>query len=137
MSDRYNFEDVLVDEIMSTDLSVVTQETTLENLVDKFREEGYHAFPVCDKQIDGELVGIVSKSDLVESMGRKKMSDFFVTHVEDIMKSPVSIKPDKHVTEALEKMMKQDIRFLPITDEDNKCIGVVSYSDLAERIARN
>ncbi|PTD93831.1 hypothetical protein C9439_05460 [archaeon SCG-AAA382B04] len=135
MNNKYDLSDRKIKEVMSTPPSYINKDATIEELVEKFKEEHFHAFPVCD---EGKLVGVVTKADLVESIGgKKKMSDFFASHVVDLMtQNPTSLSPEIHISEALDKMMSQDIRFLPVTDEENKVVGVVSYSDIAGEIAK-
>ncbi len=58
---------VLVKDIMTEDVIVVTEDTDVEDIATKMAEENINRIPV----VDGEkLVGIVSRADIIKSLAR-------------------------------------------------------------------
>jgi CBS domain-containing protein len=83
--------------------------------------------------LDGEiLAGIVSERDYMKKVvlqGKASKE----TAVKHIMTTPVyCIPPTTKVTEALQLMSKNDIRHLPVT-ENEKVTGMISIGDLVRR----
>lgn len=80
-------------------------------------------------------LGLLAKSDraradeILESLSRKK--------AEEIMTSPaVSIDQDKQLTRAVDLMLKQDLKRLPVVDASGTLTGILSLMDLFRVITR-
>lgn len=72
--------ELLVEEIMRRNVATIAPDVTLPKLEDAFLKERASGFPVLDK---GELVGIVSRSDVVRQMSQEHhlaetTSDFYI-----------------------------------------------------------
>lgn len=75
--------------------------------------------PVVDG--DNKLVGVVSRKDLAKGGAL----------VQDIMSStPVSLKASGKVADAAEIMIKHKFHRVPVVDDDNTCVGIVTRSDI-------
>ncbi len=58
----------------------------------------------------------------------------FATHVKDIMTTrPKTLGPTEHINDALDKMLNNDLRLLPVVMED-ELIGILSYTDIAKHV---
>jgi len=81
------------------------------------------------------IVGIVTETDLVRkvmSMNRTPES----TPVAAIMSAPViCIGQDRPIWNVAELMEQANVRHLPVTDEDEAIIGVISVRDLLHPVA--
>jgi predicted transcriptional regulator len=79
---------------------------------------------------DNRLVGIISERDYTRKvvlMGRSSNE----TLVREIMRSsPVTIRPDTSVGEAMRVMRDQGIRHVPVIDSEGHVAGVLSMRDL-------
>src|SRR5271166_4524038 len=83
----------------------------------------------------GEVVGIVTKGDILRETIMKK-ADPQKTFALEIMSRPVvKIDPEATLEEATETMSKNNISKLPVV-KDGKLIGIVSSSDLIRRKGR-
>jgi len=59
-------------------------------------------------------------------------------HVKEIMtKDPVSVREDQPVLSAWEKMLSQNIKALPVIDENKRVVGVITHEDVMERAGLN
>ena len=89
--------------------------------------------PVCGG--DGRLWGLVTDRDLVTrciASGRNPAA----TAVREVMtKRVVSVRPDMEATEAAEIMGREQIRRLPVMENDRLC-GIISLADIANLAAR-
>jgi CBS domain-containing protein len=63
----------------------------------------------------------ISKSEL----GHRKVSDYMTRHV-------VTARPDDSVSEALQLMVQDKVSALPVVDGHDRCVGVLSSSDLLQ-----
>jgi len=73
--------------------------------------------------------GILTERNILTSVAEGK--DCESTTVEEIMSTKVvTIDPDKTIEEAVELMTKNNIKKLPVV-EDDKLIGIITASDIA------
>jgi CBS domain-containing protein len=80
---------------------------------------------------ENRLVGIVTDRDLalkVIADGR----DPHTTRVDEVMSTnPVSCRPDDSTARALELMAENQVRRVPIVDENDRLVGIVAQADVA------
>jgi CBS domain-containing protein len=83
---------------------------------------------------DNKLVGIISERDYARKVilfGKASKN----TLVKEIMSSKVVVINGSQTTEeAMELMTRHHIRHLPVVDENNEVIGVISMSDVLRNI---
>lgn len=117
-------DDVL--EIQGNNLWAVTPESSVIKALKLMTEKNVDALPVLKL---GKLVGIISESDcLAEGLFTGKSLD--KTSVFEIMaQNTASTTPAQTLEECLTFMIEQDIRYLPVL-EDDACMGLVSLGDL-------
>ncbi|MFC3419949.1 CBS domain-containing protein [Salinicoccus hispanicus] len=115
-----------VNEIMTTEVETCGPETTIQEVASKMMELDVGSIPVTE---DGNLRGIITDRDLVI---RGIAAQFSLdTPVNRILSSDnVTGTPDMDVEEAANIMAQQQIRRLPII-EDNRVVGIVSLGDVA------
>ncbi len=138
-------------EIMTTDVVAVTTDTSLKELAKKFVETRYSNMPVLDE--NGELVGIISETDLVEQQrpmhiptvmalfdwvfyldSEKKFKEevdrVTATTVGELCsRNVVTCSPDDSVRDLAGLMSKHKVHLLPVV-EQGKMVGVVARLDL-------
>jgi CBS domain-containing protein len=133
----YTLPDLKVEEIMTKEIITIDKEAPILELVEMFNKHHKHGFPVLH---EGKLVGIVSKIDLLKTfsvegtLSRGGWSKMFATHIKDIMTAhPKTVSPEAHTIEALDKMLGNDLRLLPVVKED-ELLGILSYTDIARHV---
>jgi acetoin utilization protein AcuB len=86
-----------------------------------------------------ELVGIITDRDirsflsasLLESVEEREKA--FNTRVREIMTTePITVAPDDDLEDAVELMINEKIGGLPVVDEAEGLVGIVTYVDLLE-----
>jgi len=99
-----------------------------------FSEQGVSALGVVND--DGELKGVVSRTDLLHAAVSTESETFRVPDrpVEEIMKSPaLQVSPDAHLSEAAKLMLKEHVHRVFVTS-GGKPGGVVSTRDLMRAV---
>ncbi|MBW2381001.1 MAG: CBS domain-containing protein [Deltaproteobacteria bacterium] len=99
-----------------------------------FSEQGVSALGVVND--DGELKGVVSRTDLLHAAVFTQGETFRVPDrpVEEIMKSPaLQVLPDADLTEAARLMLKEHVHRIFVTSGDEP-VGVVSTRDLMRAV---
>ncbi|MEU2424267.1 CBS domain-containing protein [Streptomyces sp. NPDC007851] len=133
-----------VEELMSRDVVRARRDTPFKELVRLLEENGVTAVPVVD-ELDRPL-GVVSEADLLrksadqaDPSGRTPIPHLEAwerakaegSRAEELMSAPaVCARPEWTVVEAARLMETQNVKRLPVVDETDRLLGIVSRSDL-------
>lgn len=120
------------EEIMKRDVTFVKQDDNVRDAARKMRDENIGFLPVCDQS--QRVVGTMTDRDIAIRVCAEDRSAG-ATRVDDVMtRDVVSCRPGDDVERCLELMRTHHKSRMLITDEDEKLVGVISLSDIAERI---
>jgi CBS domain-containing protein len=126
-----------VGQIMTTDLFTVQPETLVDLAASVMEWRHVRHVPVEDA--DGRLVGLVSHRALLRLVARghaDARNDPIA--VRDIMTvSPITVTPDTPCLDAIEVMREHLVGCLPVVDDEDRLVGIVSERDfmqIAERL---
>jgi CBS domain-containing protein len=116
-----------IDEVMTTDVTVVGPEDTLQEAAQLMADLDVGALPVCDGE---RLLGMVTDRDIaVRGVAEGRSAD---TAVSEIMTEDVLYATeDQSVDEVMQQMSEAQVRRIPVIDDDRKLVGIVSLGDLA------
>uniref|UniRef100_K3YUJ6 CBS domain-containing protein n=1 Tax=Setaria italica TaxID=4555 RepID=K3YUJ6_SETIT len=115
----------LLSETMSTPVLVATAEQTLEEVECHF--EAVSGLPVVDSSL--RCVGVVVKND------RAKASHGPQTKIEEVMtSSAITLASDKTVMDAAVLMLKKKIHRVPIVNQDEQVIGIITRADVLREL---
>lgn len=141
-------------DVMSKKVISVKKETSIEDLSKILLKNKISGVPVVDD--DGILVGIATEADLIvkdadlhfpryfellgsiiylESLERfkKNLRKYLGTKVEDVMTAKVvTAKQDAKINEIANMMINKRINRIPIVDDDNRVIGIVTRADIVK-----
>lgn len=119
-----------VSEIMSTDVQVIGPQETLRSAARLMQELDVGALPVCDGE---RLLGMLTDRDItVRGVAEGLKPD--ESCVGDVMSAEVMYATEGQSAEdALQMMGEQQVRRLPVIDNDKHLVGVVSLGDFALR----
>ena len=96
------------------------------------RDEDAGSVPVVH---DGRVVGMITDRDIVV---RAVADGDFDCTVEDIATDDVvCAKPEMSTADGAELMSEHQVRRLPVVDEDDRLVGIVSLGDLAVKEGRD
>ena len=119
-----------VKDCMCNDVCCVKPETKIQEVAKLMSENHIGCIPVCDE--NQCICGIVTDRDvLLRCVVCNK--DTNQTPVSDIMSCNVcTCKEDDEITNAETKMGQNQIRRLPVCDDKNKVVGILTLGDLAQ-----
>lgn len=119
-----------VSEIMSTDVQVIGPQETLRSAARLMQELDVGALPVCDGE---RLLGMLTDRDItVRGVAEGLKPD--ESCVGDVMSAEVLYATeDQSAEDALQMMGQQQVRRLPVVDNERHLVGVVSLGDFALR----
>jgi acetoin utilization protein AcuB len=127
---------MLVKNWMSKDVITVNAEDSMQDAGYLLREHKINALPVMEK---GSMVGIVTDRDLKKASPSDATTLdmhellFLISKIKvrDLMRAPVhTISPDYTVEEAAAILLEKKFSGLPVVDEKNQVVGIITRSDL-------
>lgn len=126
--------------VMTADPETVIEECSLYEAAALMAELGVRHLPVVNE--NGVLAGMLSDRDLrtaigdpVEALrGRRDESEACVRDV--MAPDPLRVALETPVTEIAEMLMDERIGAVPVVDEGDRPIGIVSYVDLIRFLTR-
>lgn len=118
-----------VKDCMCKDVCSVKPETKVNEIVKLMCEHHIGCIPVCDN--NNCICGILTDRDiLLRTVACNK--DVNTTTAKEIMSTNVcTCKEDDEISNAESKMGNNQIRRLPVCDENNHVIGILTLGDLA------
>ncbi|ADD06080.1 CBS domain protein [Natrialba magadii ATCC 43099] len=126
-------EDIFVGRIMSTSLHTVRQDTLVETAGQVMRENDIGSVIVVDS--DNHLAGILTTTDFVDIVAQSQPKA--ETTVERYMtENVVTAAAQDSVRDAAATMLEHGCHHLPVVDEDEGVIGIVTTTDLASYLSR-
>ncbi len=144
--------DMPVRDIMHREVSTVLPGTPLVQAMSLLLNKIYRALPVVD--VNRKVVGILTEGDLLRHSNLPNASvQLFLTDAElqaqlhrlqeenhtvaDAMTTPaITITDDTPITVAMETMLENDIKRLPVVDANGKLQGVFSRVDILRALAQ-
>ena len=133
---------MIVDDIMSKTLVSVTMDDNLWVVKTLFEKTGFHHLLVIQ---DNQLKGIISDRDYLKAISphidtakeTAKDTDTLNKSVQQIMTSDViTLNPDADVYDAITIFNSHKISCIPITDQNNTPLGIVSWRDIMLVVAK-
>ncbi|MGZ3460104.1 MAG: CBS domain-containing protein [Archangium sp.] len=118
-----------IKDVMTQGVEVLEPNSTLKQAAEKMRQLNVGPMPVC---VGDKLVGMVTDRDIVVR-GIAMGHDPNTSKVSTVMTEDVEvIHPDASLKEAAALMSVSQVRRLPVVDDAQKLIGIVSLGDLAK-----
>jgi CBS domain-containing protein len=119
-----------VSQIMTPDPACCTPDNTARDAALLMKEHDCGSIPVVEKLENRRLVGTLTDRDLaIRGLAAGKGPD---TPVRELMTyEPISAAPEDEVEIVREVMTAQQVRRVPVVDEDGAVVGIVAQADLA------
>ena len=119
------------------EVACVDEDSTLRQALEKLENSGFSALPIISKQ--GKYIGTITEGDMLWYIKNNAYLNLF--EAEDIPLQKVKRKRDnkavsisENIDSLWEKVMNQ--KFVPVVDDDNVFIGVVTRRDLMGHIVK-
>ena len=147
---------MLVKEIMKTGVITVTLDTPVEECARLMHEHKISGLPVLDPA--GRVAGIVTEGDLIRRLAYYKepgvlpilggiiyldspqeflasLRRAMAVHAGRLMsRDVVTVRPEDSLEEAATKMLRRQVKRLPVVDESGRPVGIISRRDLVETL---
>lgn len=115
---------------MTSNPVTITSKTSARKALDIMLSKGFSNIPVVD---NGHMVGIVAKEDIINQYfcGEKGYTLMEDTLVEEVMtKEFITIRKMDYIEKAVGILRDKDISALPVLDNDNKLVGIITRTDV-------
>lgn len=120
-----------VQEIMTPNPVCCLPEDTAQTVASIMCQFSVGSVPVVSDRNSEKLTGMVTDRDLCCTVIAQGL-DPATTAIRPFMHdSPVSCRPNESLESCERKMQKHQVRRIPVTDEQGRCIGIVAQADLA------
>ncbi len=103
-------------------------ESTVSEIADMMDLEDIGAVPVLNNQY--LLLGLVSERDIVRKLVKAGRDSDLVTAKDIMTEDVISVQKKTPIIEALKIMRENNIRHLPVIDDNRKMINFISLRDL-------
>ena len=119
--------------VMTKDPTCCVPSDTAQRAAKMMREEDTGVVPIIENEHSRKVIGVVTDRDLcmnVVAEGR----DSRTTQVHESMTTTVvSCSPQDSVDKATELMRENQIRRIPVVDEQHQLVGIVAMADMVGR----
>lgn len=119
---------VLVEDIMKTNISLIKQDTPLEEVMKSFLSTRSNYLYVGDSS--GNFIGVIDLHDIKEMLSEKGPSELVIAW--DLIKDVPTITPREPIAETMEKFWFQEMGHLPVIEGhgSKKFLGIVTRRDI-------
>lgn len=143
--------DIHVQDVMTKNVISVLKFENIMHVANILSERNISGLPVVDKE--KHVIGIVTQADILSMVGVRRENTLkdILRHllgeqlperrmgevVGDIMTSSVeTIKPHATIAEATQIMDERRIRRLPVVDDNNVLIGIITRADILKAVIK-
>lgn len=122
---------------MTKDPVTITKDVKISKAVDIMSKGKFHRLPIVDES--SKLIGLITGGLVTKKSGANATSlsiyelNYLLskTKVEDIMLTDIkTITEDAFIEEAAQKMLDEGISVLPVIDEDDHVVGIITEKDI-------
>lgn len=117
-----------VREVMTDNPRCVTPETPVSEAAELMASEDVGSLPILEGD---KLTGVVTDRDIVIRAVAKKKDPQGMPVRDVASRNLVTVRPDDDLSEALKLMASNQVRRLPVVDEEDRLVGVVAQADVA------
>jgi CBS domain-containing protein len=121
-------------EIMTAKPVCVTPTTPLDEAARLMKEEDVGLLPVVNDEGSSTLIGVITDRDITirhvaegHTSNNCQVREAMSTHI-------TTCPPDADVEDVMKVMSREQVRRIPIVDERNTLVGVVSQADVATQV---
>jgi len=116
-----------ISEVMTTDVETVTGDQTAREAASFMLRANAGSIPVCE---GGRVIGMITDRDIaVRGIAEGRGPD---CPVRDLMSDDIiCAREDDDTTDVAARMSSEQVRRLPVVDDNDRLVGIVSLGDLS------
>lgn len=117
-------------EIMTADPQCVSPGDSVQQAARIMRDSDVGIVPVVDEGSERRLRGVITDRDIaVRCVAEGRDGNCLVS---DMMSNDlVTVRPDDDVRQVMERMKGEQVRRIPVVDDNNHLVGIIAQADLA------
>jgi CBS domain-containing protein len=117
-------------DVMTPNPECVTEKDSIRDVARIMKDQDTGVVPVVDGK---RIIGLITDRDIVVR-GLAEGKNLENTRVNELMtKSVRSVREDASVNEALEMMGNSEIRRVPVVNQNDELVGILSLGDIASQ----
>jgi CBS domain-containing protein len=132
-----DIDTVPVSKFMTKKVITMNIDQTIQSVCKVMNENNIGGIVIIKRGMTGdEPIGMITERDIIREIGAV---DLFTaqTSIRELMNTKLtSIKPDNTINDAIRLMHGNNIRRLPVIDNDGKMVGIISDKDILKPAAR-
>ena len=122
--------DLKVGDIMTKKVVVVPYGASVSEVARLMKRHGIGSVIVVEDKSGKHAKGIITERDIVHKILATKRDPYKIP-VEEIMSKPLRVvRPDTTIEDAAKAMRENKVKRLPVVNENNELIGVLSEGDI-------
>ena len=130
-SSWWHRESLTVADVMTSNVKAVGPDATVRDIAEIMKQEDVGVVPVV--RADGRLVGLVTDRDLV-IRGLTGSNSIESARAEALATTDIEVAaPRDALSAVIDLMGRQQVRRVPVVDEDDRLVGIVAMADIANR----
>ena len=120
-------------EIMTEDPICCLPGDTVDQAAQLMKDEDIGPIPVVADHETRRLLGIVTDRDLTVKVVAEARQIAAVKVEEVMTRNPVTCHGDDDLQKAIDAMERHQVRRIPVVDDNNQIVGIISQADIAIR----
>ncbi|HGI0256145.1 TPA: CBS-HotDog domain-containing transcription factor SpxR [Streptococcus pyogenes] len=108
-----------------TDYGYLCENSSVEEFNTLIKKTRQVRFPVLDYK--RKVIGVVSMRDVVDQLPTTKLTKV-------MSKNPITARPNTSLANISQKMIFEDLNMLPVTDEENNLLGMITRRQAMENL---
>lgn len=120
-------------DLMTSDPDVVTPDDPVDRAAQIMRDSGVGIVPVVDDRAGMRLEGLITDRDITIRHVAENCPGTCTVRDHMTRERIDAVRPDANVDEILEVMERDQIRRVPVLDDDYRLLGIISQADIATR----
>ena len=154
MKTKKQFTEIKIKDVMSNHVQTLMCDDTVQDAVALMIENKFSTIPVVD--VHNKCIGILSRSDVTEIFLREdhelarvldtdrlsmdwiqgSLETCEIRQVKELMTFDVAqIRQTQSIADACQEMAQNKIHHLPVVDEDDHVVGILSTLDIVKAVA--
>jgi CBS domain-containing protein len=117
-------------QLMTHDPVFCLASDTVDRAAQLMRQEDVGSLPVIDNHQNKRLLGIITDRDIALKVVAEKR-DANMRAEEVMTRNPVTCRADNDIQVALNAMASNQVRRIPVVDDKNQIVGIISQGDVA------
>jgi CBS domain-containing protein len=118
----------VVRDVMTPNPASVSEKDSIKRVAEIMRREDAGVVPVVDGR---KIIGIITDRDIVVRLVAEGKDPSNAKVNEAMSKQVRAVREDTPINEVLQLMSREQIRRVPVTNNNNDLVGIVSIGDIA------